>query len=34
MSDIAFALIGILLYGWPVLLVMFMIWWAARCFAR
>lgn len=32
MSDLGFAIIGLMAYGWPVLLAMFMIWWAARCF--
>jgi hypothetical protein len=25
-------LIGLIAYGWPVLLAMFMVWWAAWCF--
>lgn len=27
-----YAVLGLVLYAWPVLLAMFMIWWAARCF--
>jgi hypothetical protein len=31
---LVYASIGLVLYGWPVLLAMFMIWWAARCWRR
>ena len=33
-SDIPYLIIGLIAYGWPVLLVTFLIWFAARCFAR
>lgn len=29
-SDIPYLIIGLLAYVWPVLLVMFIIWWAKR----
>jgi hypothetical protein len=29
-----YAILGLMLYAWPVLLAMFMIWWAAWCWKR